>query len=204
MNLPSLSKYLSERSANLFFRWLLLSGPCPHQSVPVEMDESMTSSSLDLAWPPSCKQCRGHTETSGQRPLACGGEQDGGTAHDVGQWRTPESRYQLEPGAACHAAPRPRFIPPAYSEHMNPLHPAGVWPPHGLREQAPLYQRDLEVVHGRGLASPSNYPQEGSLEESLEPAFQLMSDFNCSHFVPPRYPAPRVPGQCHCRIISYH
>lgn len=37
---------------------LLLSGLCSHQSVPVEMDESMTASSLDLAWPPPCRQCQ--------------------------------------------------------------------------------------------------------------------------------------------------
>lgn len=43
---------------------LLLSGLCPHQSVPVEMDESMTSSSLDLAWPPPCRQCQEHPESS--------------------------------------------------------------------------------------------------------------------------------------------
>lgn len=43
---------------------LLLSGLCPHQSVPVEMDESMTSSSLDLAWPPPCRQCQEHTESN--------------------------------------------------------------------------------------------------------------------------------------------
>ncbi|XP_060769519.1 E3 ubiquitin ligase TRAF3IP2 [Neoarius graeffei] len=30
--------------------------PCPHLSLPVEMDESMTSSSLNLAWP-ACQKC---------------------------------------------------------------------------------------------------------------------------------------------------
>ncbi|XP_026880026.2 adapter protein CIKS isoform X1 [Electrophorus electricus] len=45
---------------------------CPHQSAPVEMDESMTSSSLNLAWP-ACRQCTTH-------------------ADDVrGDWRTPEA-----------------------------------------------------------------------------------------------------------------
>lgn len=43
---------------------LLLSGLCPHQSVPVEMDESMTSSSLNLAWLPPCRQCQEHTDSS--------------------------------------------------------------------------------------------------------------------------------------------
>lgn len=43
---------------------VLLTGLCPHQSVPVEMDESMTSSSLNLAWPPPCRQCQEQTESS--------------------------------------------------------------------------------------------------------------------------------------------
>ncbi|XP_077075919.1 uncharacterized protein traf3ip2a isoform X1 [Siphateles boraxobius] len=32
---------------------------CPHLSMPVETDESMTSSSLNLAWP-TCQQCQSH------------------------------------------------------------------------------------------------------------------------------------------------
>ncbi|XP_070782119.1 E3 ubiquitin ligase TRAF3IP2 [Enoplosus armatus] len=155
-------------------------GPCPHQGVPVEMDESMTSSSLDLAWPPSCKQCSGHTET-GKGPQEHGCEQAREAAHDVGQWRRPEP-YQREPVAACRAAPQPRFIPPKQPEQMNH---AGVWP-HGLREQALLYERDLVV----------SYPQHRPVEEaeSLEPPLPLMSDANCTHYVPPRYPAARMPG----------
>lgn len=174
----------------VFLCWLLLSGPCPH---PVEMDESMTSSSLDLAWPPSCKQCSGPTETT-ERPQEHGCEQVRGAAHDVVQWRLPESQYPEEPRAACHAAPQPRFMPPTHSGQMNPPHPAGVWH-HGLREQPLIYERDLIVNHRRGLAGP-NYPQDRSVEaESLEHPLPLMSDR-----APSRYPAARMPGQC-CVII---
>ncbi|XP_044024432.1 E3 ubiquitin ligase TRAF3IP2 [Siniperca chuatsi] len=169
-------------------------GPCPHQSVPVEMDESMTSSSLHLAWPPSCKQCSGHTETS-KRPQEHGYEQARGAAHNVGQWRLPESQYQHEPRGACHAAPQPHLTPPTQSGQMKPPLSAGAWA-HDLREQAPLFDWAPRVNHSRGLAGPSNYPQDRSVEEaeSLEHPLSLMSNSNCTHYVPERYPAERMPG----------
>ncbi|XP_076612623.1 uncharacterized protein traf3ip2a [Chaetodon auriga] len=166
-------------------------GPCPHRSVPVEMDESMTSSSLDLAWPPSCEQCSGHTD-SNARPQEHGYEQAKGAAPDVSQWR--ESQYHHEPRAPCHTDPQPHFIPPTHSGQMNLL-PAAAWP-HGFREQVPLYEQDLVINHSQGFGSPSNYPQEHSVEEaeSLEPPLPLMSDVNCTHRVPSRHPAAHMPG----------
>lgn len=41
---------------SFFSSWLLSEASCPHLSLPVEMDESMTSSFLDLAWP-ACQKC---------------------------------------------------------------------------------------------------------------------------------------------------
>ncbi|XP_039981527.1 E3 ubiquitin ligase TRAF3IP2-like [Xiphias gladius] len=170
-------------------------GPCPHQSVPVEMDESMTSSSLDLVWPPSCQQCSGHTETS-KRPQDYGFEPCQG-AHHVRQRRLPESQYQQESRAACHAAPEPRFITQTQSGQMTPPHRAGVWP-HGLREQAPLYKWGCVVNHSRGFAGPSNWSQNFSLEEAdcLEAPLPLMSDINCTYYVPSQHPAARMPAKC--------
>lgn len=155
-------------------------GPCPHQSFPVEMDESMTSSCLDLAWPPSCKQCSGHTD-SNKRPQELGYELEGG-AHNVSQWRLPESQYRYQPRAAFTAAPRPP-------------HPVCVWP-HGLREQVLLDERGVMVNDSKALVTPSNYLPDRSVEEaeSLEPPLPLMSD-NISHCVPSQYPAVHLPGR---------
>uniref|UniRef100_A0A8C1FJJ7 Uncharacterized LOC109073389 n=1 Tax=Cyprinus carpio TaxID=7962 RepID=A0A8C1FJJ7_CYPCA len=40
--------------------WIQTEDCCPHLSMPVETDESMTLSSLNLAWP-ACQQCQSHT-----------------------------------------------------------------------------------------------------------------------------------------------
>ncbi|KAL7388837.1 hypothetical protein ABVT39_021478 [Epinephelus coioides] len=172
-------------------------GPCPHQSVPVETDERMTSSSLDLAWPPPCNQCSGHTETS-KRPQEHGYEQVKGSAHSAGQWRLPQShrQHQLEPRTAHHAVPQPRFLLPSHLGQMDPLDPAGVWL-RGLRQQQmSLYDQDYMVNHSRDFAGPSNWPQDHSVEEEefLEPPQSLKSNDNCTHYVPSRYPAARVHG----------
>lgn len=176
---------------------LLLPGPCPHQSVPVEMDESMTSSSLELAWPPSCKQCSGHAETSKRPQDEHADEQTRKAA--LNQWGLPESQYYHEPRAVSHAAPQPRFTRPTHSGQRNPPHPAGVWP-RGLREPVLLYKQDYMVSNSRG---PSHYSQDRPVEEaeSLEPPLPLMSDGNCTHRFPTQYSAACMPGQCLCCII---
>ncbi|KAA8583238.1 hypothetical protein FQN60_015784, partial [Etheostoma spectabile] len=149
-------------------------GLCPHQSVPVEMDESMTSSSLDLVLPPSCKQCSGHTETSRQLQEH-GYEQARGAADNVSQWRLPESLHQHEPRGASHVAPGSCLIPVKHSgeRFADVLH-------HGLREQTPLYVRDFQIHQSGGFASPSNWPQDHSVEEAehLEPPQSLKSGPN--------------------------
>ncbi|XP_034756896.1 adapter protein CIKS isoform X2 [Etheostoma cragini] len=177
-------------------------GLCPHQSVPVEMDESMTSSSLDLVLPASCKQCSGHTETS-RRLQEHGYEQACGAANNVGPWRLPESLHQHEPRGACHAAPGPCFIPVKHSEgrFADVLH-------HVPREQ---YERDFPIHQSGVFASPSNWPRVHSVEEAehLEAPQSLKSGVNYPNYVPPQYPAaarmPRPnpmqgsrPRQCAC------
>ncbi|XP_071755372.2 E3 ubiquitin ligase TRAF3IP2 [Centroberyx gerrardi] len=167
-------------------------GPCPHQSFPVETDESMTSSTLDLAWPSSCQQCSGHTETN-QRP---GGE-EGFQPAGVGQWKHPQGQRQhqhpQEPAPSCLLAAKPPFNPPTYSGQMKVPHPAGVWPRAG--REGGVYDRDAPVNHVRGFSGSPNWPQDRSVED-LEPPFPLMSDFSNSHCVPTRYPAAHLPGQC--------
>lgn len=160
------------------------------------MDESMTSSNLDLAWPPPCLQCSGHTETS-KRLQEHGDEQVRGEAHNAGRWRIPESQYHHEPNEAFHAAPQPCLIPPTHSGQMRHPHPADFWP-NGLSEQLLRYERDSMAHHSKDFASPSKYPQHHSPEEaeSLEPPLPLVSDGNYTHYVRSRYSAGRMTGQC--------
>ena len=183
---------LSRETSDVKFFFLLLSGHCPHQSIPVEMDESMTASGLDLAWPAFCKQCSGHTETS-KRPQEHAYEEVRVAQHSVGQWRLPENQQQQhEP----RAAPQPCFILPTQPRQTDP---AGVWPP-DFRKQALLYEQDLRH---RSFAGPSDWPQHHSVEEpeSLEPPCTLKSENLYTLCVPPRLPAARMPGQCQCCII---
>nr|XP_020469749.1 adapter protein CIKS isoform X2 [Monopterus albus] len=171
-------------------------GPCPHHSVPVEVDESMTSSTLDLAWPSSCKQCSEHTDTN-QRPQGHDYEPPGEAIHGVGQWRPPESQYQHESRAACHAAPEHHFIPSAHSGQMNPPHPAGVWC-HGFRDQAALYELDFMANHSRSFAGPSYWSQDSPVRETecLELPLPLQSDISYTYYAPSQYPAAGIPAQC--------
>ncbi|XP_018555239.1 E3 ubiquitin ligase TRAF3IP2 isoform X1 [Lates calcarifer] len=171
-------------------------GPCPHQSVPVEMDESMTSSSLDLVWPPSCKQCSGNVETSKRiQDYGCEPPQPS-EAHDVRQRRLPESQDQCESRAAYYAAPESSIRPQTHPGQMKPFHPADFWP-RGPREQAPLYEREHILNYSRGFAGPSNWPQDCSMEEAehLEAPLPLMSDINYTYYVPSKYTAARLPVQ---------
>ncbi|XP_028254004.1 adapter protein CIKS [Parambassis ranga] len=140
-------------------------GPCPHQSIPVEMDERMTASSLDLHWLPNCTQCSGHTE-SRQRPEARGCEP------------LPDRQCQDEPRETFYPALEP-------SGHMRPPHPADIWT-RGLGERAPLYQEDFVAEQRIGVAGPSDWARDHSVEEaeSLEPPFSLLS-YNT---YTPRYP----------------
>lgn len=170
------------------------SEPCPHRSVPVEMDESMTPSSLDLALPSYCNQCSGHTEPS-KRPQDRGCEPPEEAAHDVSQLRPPESQYQHESRGAYQAYPELRFIPPTHSGQMKPPHPADDWR-HGLRDQAQLYEWDHIGNQRRCIAGNSSWSQDHSVEEAecLETPLPLMSDMNYMH--PSRYTAAGMPVQC--------
>lgn len=156
------------------------------------MDESMTSSSLDLAWPHPCQQCSGDTVSS-KRQLTQGCEQTGG----VDQWRLPQDYHQPDPRAAIHTAPEPHFVSQIHSGQVTPPNPAGVWS-HAYR-----YVRAPLVDQRRGFAGPSNWHQDHSVEESLEHPLPLMSDVNCPHYIPPLHPTPRVPARCKWNMTHY-
>lgn len=150
-------------------------GPCPHQSVPVEMDESMTPSSLDLAWPPPCQRCGGQAQTGGmqQDQRRCGGADPSAT----------EDGRQPEPRAVGHASPGPAFAP--HSGQLDALRSAGAWH-FGVRGPAP----------GQ-TSAPSNCPQEFSVEEveSLELPLPLVSSVNSIRYDQAPQPAAGPPGQ---------
>ncbi|XP_053301028.1 E3 ubiquitin ligase TRAF3IP2 [Pleuronectes platessa] len=178
-------------------------GPCPHQSVPVETDESMSSSTLDLVWPPPCNQCSGHVENSRKPQENCC---ETPREYDAGERTVPESRFQQESRAACRASPEPSFTPQTHFGHMRPPQPAEVGP-HGLREQGTLYEWQHRVNHSRGFAGPSNWPQDFSVEEAecLEAPLPLMSDNNYTSYVLSQYPAQspnpkqgNFPRNCAC------
>ena len=159
----------------------------------------MSSSTLDLVWPPSCDQCSGHVETS-RRPQDHGCEPPG--EYDAGEREVLESHFQQESRAACRASPEPSCTPQTELGHMRPPQPAGVWP-HGLREQGTLYEWQHRGNHSRGVAGPSNWPQDFSVEEAecLEAPLPLMSDNICTSYPHPHVPS-QYPAQCKCLVIN--
>ncbi|KAM4633653.1 E3 ubiquitin ligase TRAF3IP2 isoform 2-T2 [Polymixia lowei] len=173
-------------------------GPCPHRSTPIETDESMTSSTLDLAWPSSCQQCSGHTETS-ERPGDEGLEPNrvtlgsaGQGTHRGGQWEQPSRQHpgwpQPESRASCYLDPQSSRVPTNNSGPMIIPEIAGIWP------QACREGRAYERV----FAGFPNWPRDHSVDEAefLELPLPLMSGFN-SHREQPRYPGPlpaHIPG----------
>ncbi|KAM3603491.1 uncharacterized protein V6R79_023411 [Siganus canaliculatus] len=153
-------------------------GRCLHRSVPVEMDERMTSSCQDLAW----QECSEHTESSlaPQEPDYEGTEPN--TGHRLRGHQHPHGSRTF-----FQAPPEHYFVPAAQSGQMTA---------HGWLQtkQMPRYDPDLVDCHNRGTASPPKYPQEWSVEDSLEPPLPLMSDFNYTHCAPSQYPAAHIPG----------
>lgn len=129
---------------------MLLSGLCPHQSVPVEMDESMTSSSLDLAWQALCRQCKEHIE-----PSKCA---DG------------EMRKASPQVNQCGASER-KSISKSMENFHTSFHPAGVWP-HDFHDQAWSYKQD--IMKSRKSLS-LNHHQDRMIQRSLEIPLPLMS-----------------------------
>lgn len=155
------------------------SAHCPHRSVPVEMDESMTCSSLDLVLPPACQQCLCSARTHQQRQQR---------QHGYQQTQRPgpgDNGFYLESGAAPPGGP---LLRPA---RQNP-HPAHLQPRSGGggggggAAGAPGYHQDS-----------SSYSHHGPVEDedqSLERPLPLVSDSNQGHWVQAQHPAAPPPG----------
>lgn len=91
---------------------------CPHLSMPVETDESMTSSSLNLAWP-ACQQCESQNLTEAgksgvPRPEMC--------VHDASRVHYLDRGYGLQPEDLRVSAFRKQSI----SDSHPPESPAGL------------------------------------------------------------------------------
>lgn len=161
------------------------------------MDESMTSSNLDLVWPAPCKKCSEQREPSKELQDEHGYQQTSKAA--LNQWKILESQCHHEPRKANHAVPKPCFINPTNSRHMTTTHPAGVWL-HGDRKQVLLYKQNYLTSNSK---SPLHYSKDQPVEdtESLDPPLPLKSDDNFTCCVPRPYSAAGMAGQC-C-IIKY-
>ncbi|XP_014906022.1 adapter protein CIKS [Poecilia latipinna] len=150
-----------------------LKGPCSHRSIPVETDERMTVSGIDLASFPSCDQCGGHEESIRKvEKHGCGREVCG-----VGPARLPEGLCEYEGRAAAQAFADSRFMP------QHAAHP--------VRQNQPFYEQDPRNDQRRGLTGPSDCSFEEA--ESLEPPLPLMSNMNWVHHNVPQH-QPCMPG----------
>lgn len=162
-------------------------GPCPHRSIPVEMDERIAVSSVDLAFLPSCNQCGRHEESSREA------EKNGyyRDMHGMGPGRLPEGLGRDGRGAASQACVDHHFMP------QQAVHPG-----HLVRGQQPYYKGDPMDDH-RSLTYP---PDRVSFEEaeSLEPPLPLMSNMNWASHHWPRYQAPNIPGPAPMQRLHYH
>ncbi|XP_058470419.1 E3 ubiquitin ligase TRAF3IP2 isoform X1 [Solea solea] len=151
-------------------------GPCPHRSVPVEIDERMTSTSLDLVLPPNCQQCSGHTESNSESKSNSSSNRQ---QHYDCEPLIPENHHQSR--VPSHAAAEPRIT---HCGQMRAPRPAGVWP-NGLRERTPLYQSHSMGNHSRNWSQ--DWSQDCSAER-LETPLPLMSDIVAS-----QYPVAHMP-----------
>jgi hypothetical protein len=179
---------------------LLLSDSCRHRSIPVETDESMTSSTLNLALPLDCGQCSEHRK----RPTEEAWFSPEVTVNDVGQVEYPKDSWRTSTEDPLGNL-RPQFRTP--SLHQKDLFPHTPDPVdlrlHSYRERA-QWTEDFSFsgIHRRGtkgFPGPPSWPlpQDCNLEgaEHLESPLSLRSDLNDIHCVPPRYP-PHTPPRC--------
>lgn len=165
---------LSEVSKNLLIFSFLLSGPCPHHSIPVEMGET-----LDLERLPPCEQCNAHTETV-KRLEAREFEPPQRAAQQVGLSKFPENQYKHQFRINSPAAP--------LSGHVNAPFMEDFW--HVSLRQKVQYKQDP--------IGPSSQHRSHSVDnaEYLEPPQPLKSDFNSINYV--KMPIPHMP----CEYVS--
>ncbi|XP_029609367.1 adapter protein CIKS [Salmo trutta] len=173
-----------------------------HRSIPVETDESMTSSTLNLALPLHCGQGSEHRK----RPKEEAWFAPEVTVNDVGQVEYPKDSWRnpMEDPLG-NLRPQPR-APSLHQKDMSPHTPDPVdLRLHPCRERAQWTEDEDFSFPGivrrgaEGFPGPPSWPrpQDCFLEgaEHLEAPLSLRSDLNDIHCVPPRYPA-HMPPQC--------
>lgn len=156
-------------------------GHCPHRSVPVEMDESMTSSSLDLVLPPACQQC------------LCSAP-----AHQQQQQQQRQLGYrQADQPGPCDGwfydesgAARPSTsLQSPHPAHLRPRGHGEAGREGGGGESGPRYHQD---------GDSSFYNRYGPVEvedESLERPLPLVSDSNQGNWVQAQHLVAPLTGQ---------
>lgn len=156
------------------------------------MDERMMAPSADVAWPLSCKLCRGNEEASRMT------ESRGREPPRRELWDSAFSRdnwYKHEEGAAHRAFLNPHVGPSAavHPGQVRSPYFTDVWPHSTKEQQQLLNRRELLSDPRRGPGNSSNWALGHSMEEaeSLEPPLPLVSNINCE-----RYAAPHMPGEC--------
>lgn len=161
----------SEVSKNLLIFSILLSGPCPHHSIPVEMGET-----LDLERLPPCEQCNAHTETV-KRLEAREFEPPQRAAQQVFLSKFPENQYKHQFCINSPAAP--------LSGHVNAPFTEDFW-------HVSLRQK---VQYKQGPIGPSSQHWSHSVDDAeyLEPPQPLKSDFNSINYV--KMPIPHMPRE---------
>ncbi|XP_041716699.1 E3 ubiquitin ligase TRAF3IP2 isoform X1 [Coregonus clupeaformis] len=207
--IPHLFLFPFTRNLSLERRMDSFTGSHCHRSIPVETDESMTSSMLNLALPLDCGQCSEHRK----RPKEEAWFAPEVTVNDVGQveypkdsWRTPMEdplgNLQPQPRAASlhqkdmspHIPDRRMKVPDTVDLRLHPYRERAQWTEEEEFSFSGILHRGAE-----GFPGPPNWhqPQDCSLEgaEHLEAPLPLRSDLNNIHCVPPSHPA-HMPPQC--------
>lgn len=108
---------------------LVIPGPCPHHSIPVEMDESMTPSSLDLALFSPCSRCT-------EQPA-----QDNSSGPCVGP-DPPMARWGLQQvPPVCFRGPADVRLPRVNERRNDAEEPESLEAPNSLRSDHYSYQQ---------------------------------------------------------------
>lgn len=185
---------------------------CPHLSMPVETDESMSSSSLNLAWP-ACQQCKSQKLTeAGKSGVPCPER----CVHDTSRMNRLDRGYGLQ-----HEDLRvSTFGKQSISDSQRPESPAGLpsfYLPQRSRQHLQIDCRShieglsehfsrVNLHHHCNSSVLYSHTQRCVTEdeESLEKPRPLRSNQGDSFC---RFPSPKEPGfygECPPERVLYH
>ncbi|XP_029965486.1 adapter protein CIKS [Salarias fasciatus] len=162
-------------------------GPCPHHSMPVEMDERMSPSVLDSAWFPSCERCQRNTGSSTQEQGGPGGAAP--SRNPDPEWRTAaarppppahldEGRFLAQRSTGPAGPPSwPRV--PSMEESLElplPLVSDPIYSQHGAARHPAAHLHDLGPVQRSGVrrcacCPPANPPRHDHSPVHYDPYY---------------------------------